>query len=194
MAKDLQTPLNESEIETLDAFLSTLAGPVRSLEGLDGLLCALNCAPTKIKRDDYVAALLVDDTFTDEKEADQVSKMIERHYHTVTNELQQAFKDESAYTPALMVDEDGQALGNEWSLGFLFGISMTEDDWVDFSSDEQLAQFMLPMMVLAHEHHPDPKMRPEEIPDEGREELLQMMSNSAAIIYNHFNGKPAPKS
>lgn len=182
-------PLTETEIDTLDTFLSGLTGPIRSLEGLDGLVCALTCAPTKINYKQYMSAVLGEDGFADDKQARAIEKIAKHHLESVKAGLSQTIESETLYEPALLVDEDGKAQGNQWALGFLLGVSMTEGDWEDFTKGDEMARLLLPMMVLAHEHHPDPQMRPSPIPDEGRDEILYMMTNSLALIYGHFNGK-----
>ena len=184
------TPLSETEIEVLDTFLSELSGPIRSLEGLDGLICALSCAPTQLDYDQYMSAVLGTDAFTDKKQSTAIEKLVTQHQASVKAGLDETLATETLYTPALLVDEDGLAQGNQWALGFLLGVSMTEGDWSDFTKGDEMARLLLPMMVLAHEHHPDPQMRPSPIPDEGRDELLFMMTNSLALIYGYFNGKP----
>lgn len=189
MAKDLKTPLSETEIETLDSFLSELTGPIRSLEGLDGLVCALTCAPTEVGYDEFMPAVVGADGYADDAQASLIKKLTTRHQAAVKAGLDETLETETLYTPALLVDEDGKAQGNQWALGFLLGVSMTEGDWEDFTKGDDMARLLLPMMILAHEHHPDPQMRPSEIPDEGREEILYMMTNSLALIYGHFNGK-----
>ena len=194
LAKDSKqsyaAPLSETEIDELDAFLSELTGPIRSLEGFDGLVCALACAPTEISYDEYIPAVVGADGFASESLANQIEMLTKRHKDSVQWGLHNTLESEALYEPALLVDEDGKALGNQWALGFLLGVSMTHDDWAEFTQGEKMARMLLPMMVLAHEHHPDPQMRPSPIPDEGREEILHMMANSLALIYEHFHGKP----
>ena len=192
MTDNLNVPLNETDIDALHGFLAGLNGPIRSLEGLDGLLCALICAPTKIEQAQYLSSVLGNDTFTDEDEAASINTLVQRHHHTIETDLHDSLESETLYTPALLVDTEGKARGNEWALGFLLGVAMTEGDWHDFTKGDNMARLMLPMMVLAHEHHPDPKMRPADISGEAREELLFMMTHSLALIYGHFNGKPVP--
>lgn len=184
------SPLSETEIDALDGFLSELSGPIRSLEGLDGLVCALTCAPTEVGYNNYMSAVLGADGFADDDEATAIEALAKRHQASVKAGLDETLQTETLYTPALLVDEDGKAQGNQWALGFLLGVSMTEGDWADFTKGDEMARLLLPMMVLAHEHHPDPQMRPSPIPDEGRDEILYMMTNSLALIYGHFNGKP----
>lgn len=45
---------------------------------------------------------------------------------------------------------------------------------------------MLPIMLLAHEHDPDPAMRPPPVANAKREELIQMMIASMTVIYRFF--------
>ncbi len=184
MSKDATTPLSETDIDTLDAFLAELTGPIRSLEGLDGLVCALACAPTEVGVDELMPAVLGEHEFSS-----AIEELIKRHQAAVQLGLKETLESETAYSPALLVDENGKPQGNQWALGFLLGVSMTEGDWDAFTQGDELARLLLPMMVLAHEHHPDPQMRPGPIPDEDREEVLFMMANALALIYAHFNGK-----
>lgn len=192
LTDNLTTPLTEPEIGAVHDFLAELNGPIRSLEGLDGMLCALTCAPVDVPYDEYMPGVLGGDSFTDEDEATSIGALIKRHQATIQTGLNETLNAETLYTPALLVDANGKARGNEWALGFLFGVAMTQGNWQDFTRGDHMAKLMLPMMVLAHEHHPDPKLRPAEISDEGRDELLFMMTHSLATIYGHFNGKPVP--
>ncbi len=182
-------PLSETEIDILDTFLSERTGPIRSLEGLDGMVCALTCAPTPVDCDQYLGAVLGADSYIDDAQAQSIKNLAKRHQEIVQSGLHDSLESETLYTPALLVDEDGKAQGNQWALGFLLGVSMTEGDWKDFTQGDEMARLLLPMMVLAHEHHPDPQMRPSPIPPESRDEVLYMMANSLALIYGHFNGK-----
>ena len=45
---------------------------------------------------------------------------------------------------------------------------------------------MMVMMLLAHEHDPDPEMRPPPIPAQKREDLLIEMVASLVRIYRYF--------
>lgn len=187
MNANLNEPLSEEDIDTLDAFLASLDSEVASFEALDGLFCALNCAPTLVSPSDYLPVILGgDDGFEDLEQAKQILTLVTRHWNTVASGLREALEAEDLYSPVLLVDENGKATGNEWAEAFLVGVSMTENDWQDFIEDEELGQLLVPMMVLAHEDHPDPNMRSAEISPESREELLQMMFNSLILIFAYF--------
>jgi|AntAceMinimDraft_12_1070368.scaffolds.fasta_scaffold00152_10 uncharacterized protein len=187
MNEDLNQPLSDDDIDTLDAFLASLDSDIASFEGLDGFFCALNCAPTLLSPSDYLPVILgSDDGFKDIEQARVILTLITRHWNTVAFGLREALEAEDLYLPILLLDENGTATGNDWAEAFLIGVSMTESDWEDFIEDEELGQLLVPMMVLAHEDHPDPNMRSADISPESREELLQMMFNSLILIFAYF--------
>ena len=169
MNEDLNTPLSEDDMQTLDMFLANLDGEVPSFEALDGLFCALRCAPSLVPPSGYLPVLLgEDDGFEDEDQARTMLTLITRHWNTVSAGLREAMETQTLYLPALLVDDKDQATGNDWAEGFLLGVSMTEDDWDDFIDDEDLGELLVPMMVLAHEDDPDPEFKSPEITDENR--------------------------
>ena len=186
MTTNLNTELLDSEIDTLDAFLAELDGPVNSFEGLDGLFCALICAPTKVPTSQYLKVILGDSTFADNKEEKNISSLIARHWHKVVNTLTQASKVGDVYVPALLVDDDGNPMGNEWAEGFILGLTMTQKDWHAFSQNTELGGLLEPMMLLAHEHHPDPSLRPEALSNDAREEVIDTMFDNLMLIHEHF--------
>lgn len=187
MNEDLDMPLIEEEVDALDVFLAGLDGEIQSFEALDGLFCALGCAPTMTAPSDYLPVIFGDaGGFENEEQARTVLTLITRHWNTVSVGLREALEAQEVYLPALLLNEEGVATGNDWAEAFLVGVSMTEGDWEDFIEDEELGQLLVPMMVLAHEHHPDPDMQPTELTAKGREDLLQLMFNSLILIFAYF--------
>ncbi len=186
MPADLNAALLEPEIDRLDTFLAELDGPVNSFEGLDGLFCALICAPTAIMPNEYKTVILGDSAFADDDQAKEITFLMTRHWNTVTKTLQQVSKVGDVYVPALLVDDDGNPTGNEWAEGFVLGITLTQTDWHAFSQNTELGDLLEPVMLLAHEHHPDPTLRPTSLSSEGREDLLDEMFDNLMLIYEHF--------
>lgn len=186
MPADLNAALLEPEIDRLDTFLAELDGPVNSFEGLDGLFCALICAPTAIMPSQYVKVMLGDSAFADADQEKDISLLMTRHWNTVAKTLQQVSKVGDVYVPALLVDDDGNPTGNEWAEGFVLGLTLTQNDWHAFSQNTELGDLLEPVMLLAHEHHPDPTLRPTTLSTEGREDLLDEMFDNLMLIYEHF--------
>lgn len=190
MNNDLNTPLSDDDMQTLDMFLANLDGEVPSFECLDGFFCALRCAPTQTPPSDYLPAILGDnDGFEDEQQALSMLTLITRHWNTVSDGLREALETETLYLPALLVDEEGRTTGNDWAEGFLLGVTLTEDDWEVFIDDDELGELLVPMMVLAHENDQDPELKSPEINDDNREKLLNMMFNSLVLIFAHFENQ-----
>jgi uncharacterized protein len=189
MTPNLNAALLEPEIDSLDTFLAELDGPVNSFEGLDGLFCALICAPTAVMPSQYLEVILGDSAFADAEQAQDISLLMTRHWNTVLETLQQVSKVGDVYVPALLVDDDGNPTGNEWAEGFVLGLTLTQNDWHAFSQNTELGDLLEPVMQLAHEHNPDPALRPSTLSSEGREDLLDEMFDNLMLIYEHFQRK-----
>jgi uncharacterized protein len=52
--------------------------------------------------------------------------------------------------------------------------------------DENHGGSLVPMMMLAYEHHTDPEMRPPPISPEKREEILALMAAGVIQIFRYF--------
>lgn len=182
------SPLTPAELEAFDEFLGGLHGSIQSFEALDGLFCALICAPTLVPLSQYIEVIMdKKDAFKNEKQATEIMGLMMRHWNTIAGELQSTLKTDNIYVPALIMNEDGVTTGNEWAQGFLTGVSLSDDgDWSALMDDEKLGQLLVPMMILAHEHHPDPEMRPPPINADDREELLESAFVSLADLYAYF--------
>lgn len=192
MAQRIQNnPLTPAELEAFDDFLANLHGSIQSFEALDGLFCALICAPSLVPLSQYIEVIMdKQDAFKNEKQAKEIMGLMMRHWNTIVGELQSTLKTDDIYVPALIMDENGVTAGNEWAKGFLTGVSLSDDgEWSDLMDDEELSRLIVPMMILAHEHHPDPEMRPPAIKAEDREELLESMFVSLADLYAYFDAQ-----
>lgn len=181
-------PLTPTEIETFDEFLSELHGSIQSFEALDGLFCALICAPHLVPLDQYLAVIMDQKhVFKTEHQSREVMEWMMRHWNTIEDELQSTVKTDNIYVPPLIMDEEGVTLGNDWAAGFMLGVSLSDDGgWSDLMDDETLSQLLVPMMMIAREHHPDPEIRSPAIPDEAREELLESMFEGLANLFAYF--------
>lgn len=189
MAHDLTVALLEHEIDLLDAFLAELDGPVNSFEALDGMFCALICVPTMVMPSEYTEVILGNSAFADMDQTKQINVLMGRHWNTVIKTLGQASKTGDVYVPALLVDEEGNPMGNEWAEGFLLGMSFNPEQWDEFSQIQGVGELLIPTMVFAHEHHPDPTFRSPPMSKDAREDLLDEMFDNLMSIYEYFHLK-----
>jgi uncharacterized protein len=88
--------------------------------------------------------------------------------------------------PLLLEDENGTAHGNDWALGFMRGIAMRHDSWAELIDDQEHGGYLIPMMMLCHEHDTDSEMRPEPISPEKREEVIVHMAAGLLQAYRYF--------
>ena len=91
----------------------------------------------------------------------------------------------------LLNDESGVACANDWANGFLRGMEMRRHGWADLMDDEEQGGSLVPILALAHEHHPDPEMRPhiEPISTEMREKLIVGAAAGVMAIYDYFEAE-----
>ncbi len=115
-------------------------------------------------------------------EANEILGLMMRHWNDIAGTL---FKSE-VYVPLLLQDENGVANGNDWAHGFMRGMGMRRDGWAELVNDEQHGGYLIPMMMLCHEHDEDPEMRPEPISPEKREEVAVHMAAGLLGAYRYF--------
>ena len=105
-----------------------------------------------------------------------------RHWNTIAAALNKGV----VYLPILLEDENGIARGNDWAHGFMRGMHMRHDGWAELVNDEEYGGCLIPMMMLHHEHDEDPKMHPEPITPEKREEVIAYMAAGLLGAYRYF--------
>lgn len=180
--------LNDKELETLEKFLVKLGSDSMSIEMVDGFFVALNCTPSIVPPSEYLPVVYGEGSFENLEEAQTVMSLLMRHWNWVATELLKTLSDhEYVYDPILMEDSDGMTFGNEWAIGFLRGLMMRREDWLELMQDEEKGGVLIPMMMLAHEHDEDPEMRPEPIDAKRRTDLIiPSMIGFINSIYAYF--------
>ena len=182
--------LSEAECDRLEEALKEF--PERggmNLEMVDGFFAALLCGPDLVTPGEFIPEILSEaaddqDDFSSLEEAGVVIDLLMRHWNAVEKQL----RIEKYFTPLLATDESGACLGNDWAYGFIRGMDMRKPDWVAFMDDEEHCGPLIPIFILAHEHDPDPKMRPYKKPvtDEQRQKLFAGLSIYVPMIHRHF--------
>jgi uncharacterized protein len=181
-------PLTEEEFARLSALLERLGKKCSmNLEQLDGFLAALVCGPDTVLPNEYLSEILGDNTALDEPLMRDFLSMILRHWNAIADALHLDNLD-NMYLPLLLEDENGVAHANDWAGGFLRGMDLRRPEWSRLLDDEQHAGLLVPIFALAHEHDPDPEMRPYRDPPstELREKLIVGAAAGVIGIYRHF--------
>jgi uncharacterized protein len=182
-------PLTDEEFDRLSAVLKRF-GDKRSMnvEQLDGFLTALVCSPETVPPSEYLPKIWGDNiVLEDSVTVQDFSSLIFRHWNMIADTLH----SDDVCLPLLLEDEHGIAHANDWASGFVRGMELRREDWADLLNDDQRGGWLVPILALAHEHSPDPTMRPysEPISTEMREKLIVNAAAGVIGIYRHFESR-----
>jgi uncharacterized protein len=72
------------------------------------------------------------------------------------------------------------------------GVEMRHDGWAELIADEDNGGCMVPVLMLYHEHDPDPEMRPGPISAEQREKVIDYMAAGLVGAYRYFRERGRP--
>ncbi len=163
-----------------------------NVEQLDGFLAALNCCPSDIAKTEYLPEIWGDemineDVFAAQPLLQQFLSLVARHKAAVAHTLESG----DVFTPVLLPDGEGVFRGNDWANGFVRGMNLRREDWVVLFEDENHGGSLVPILALAHEHDPDPEMRPYKKPisAEQREKLIIGAAAGVMNIYRYFQSQ-----
>ena len=188
---DQSQALTDEEYDHMAAVLHRFHSErAMNLEMLDGFFVALICSPDTVPPSEYLpeiwgGALADDQVFGGERELQEFMDLVMRHWNCVA----QTLHSEDVFVPLLFEDDNGIAHGNDWANGFARGMEMRRNGWSKLFDDTEHAGALLPILALAHEHHPDPEMRPykEPMSAERREQLIVGVAASVPAIYRYFS-------
>jgi len=180
--------LTDQELARLDELLAAI-NPDESmlLEELDGFFAALACSPEPVSEDEYLPVVLgLEDRKAapddDTPDVAEIRRLLQKHRAAVSGQL---FEGEG-YSPVLGYDEDDQAHGNAWAVGFVRGMGMRPDAWAVVEEDEEVADALEPVFRLVEEVEPDGDREPEPIADDEREAAIESMLDGVMDIYDYF--------
>jgi len=185
MNAPLGSSFSEEEIEQLAARLAQITNPAAlSLEGVDGLFCALVASPEMVPPSEYLPIILGDEpgnsqAFADLEDANATMLLLMRYWNSVIAD----FERESIHLPYLVDIEPAAIPGREWARGFLRGTRLAPEGWQELWNKEDEGH-LIAIPLVAGEMDPDwPK---EPLTKERSDELLQWMFAGAARAYRYF--------
>jgi uncharacterized protein len=186
-------PLTDAELDKLAGVLKQLGDKrTMNLEMIDGFFAALICGPEIVLPSECLPEIWGDERVNEPKfETTQILQeflsLIMRHWNAISHTLHSG----DAFLPLLLNDENGVARANDWANGFMRGMEKRRDSWSSLMEDEEHGGSLIPILALAHEHHPDPEMRPykEPISAEMRERLILGAAAGVMAIYDYFEAE-----
>ena len=182
-------PLTDVEYERIARMLER-SERAMNVEMLDGFFAALICSPDVPRPSEYLRVIWGGDHiggdkgWRDQEEMQEFFDLIMRHWNSVAETLYSG----EPFLPFLLEDDAGVARGNDWANGFTRGMQLRREQWSELLNDAGHAGALLPILALAHEHDPDPEMRPykEPIAAERREQLIVGAAAGVTGIYRYF--------
>lgn len=161
-----------------------------NIEEVDGFFTALICSPDMVMPSVYLPEILGESInegsfFADEQEVKSFYMLLMELWNSSADVL---YKGDIP-PPILCQDDDGNVYGNDWALGFMRGVQLAGGAWHELLQDDDKGGLLLPMLILAHEHDPDPEYRPygeEVVTPEMREKAIIGMVAAVPAIYNYF--------
>jgi uncharacterized protein len=181
-------PLSDAEYARIAIMLERSRDKgAMNLEMLDGFFAALISSPDLVPPSEYLREIWggghIGD-FRDEAEMQEFFDLIMRHW----NSLARTFNSSEPFMPFLLEDDAGVAHANDWALGFVRGMKLRQEDWAELFDDEDHGGLLVPILALAHEHDPDPTLRPYKEPMDAqrREQLVLGISACVPSIYRYF--------
>lgn len=185
-ARKLDLPYLEPLMAQLDVLPHSGA---MNIEALDGFFAGLICAQTLVMPSVYLPSILggsSEDIHFENADAFQdFFALLTEHW----NHMAQSLKAGELFLPLLLEDEQGNTAGNDWAGGFARAIQIGSQDWSLLLDDEEHGGALVPILALAHEHDPDPEMRPygdKPVSDEQRENLLVGIAAGVTTSYAYF--------
>jgi uncharacterized protein len=177
--------LSEAELDTLAEFLSQNSNPdALTLEGMDGLFCALIASPTSVLPHEYLPVIwggdLPDESaFMSIKEANARMSLIMRYWNSIIAD----FDRESIHLPLIVEPSIDGIPGRAWTRGFMRGTRLAGQGWRELWASETEGQVMT-IPIVAGEV--DPSWPKEPLTAEKSDELLDWMIVGAGRAYRYF--------
>lgn len=141
--------LDDAELEELDQFLRAHAGEeALLLDGVHGLLSAVNIGPERAPPEEWLPEIL-HDPFDNEDEGRRILELLARLSESIVYEL-----ETEQYEPILgeiELDDGGAALSAQgWCEGFSRGVDLRARLWeTRLGADSRLTELLSPIMALA---------------------------------------------
>jgi uncharacterized protein len=149
----------------------------------------LICSPDIAKPSEYLpeicgGEMADDETFVDREQLLDFLGLLMRHWDSIVRILH----EEEVFALLLLYGEGGIAHANDWARGFMRGVRLHYKSSKELFDDKEHGCLLVPILVLAHEHDPDPEMRPLEgtIDVERRQILILGIAAGVTAIYRYF--------
>ncbi|WP_271270844.1 YecA/YgfB family protein [Aliamphritea hakodatensis] len=148
----LTAPLNDNELDELEAFLFSDAVSEDALDliGTHGYFCALNISPAEISEKQRLQEVFDGKPeYSSEEQKQRITHLLNRLFSNIGSDL---YNDQDMQMPCdltLHDTEDDVAELTLWAQAFMEGVFLKEDEWFNHQAEEEVAELMLPIMIAS---------------------------------------------
>jgi yecA family protein len=177
-------PLSARELNQLCEFLGEVPNPsALSLEGMDGLFCALIAGPAWVTPSEYLPLLwggpLPDEIVTfNVAHVNAMVWLLERHWNSILAEL-----DRGGVHLPLITHASRVTPGRIWAQGFMRGVNFVQVGWHELLQPETSSEFYR-ISCLAKET--DAPVAPDLYGQATSGQIVAWLAPAVADAYQHF--------
>jgi yecA family protein len=177
--------LGVQELGQLGRFLKQVTNPSSlSLEGMDGLFCALIAGPAWVTPSEYLPLLwggpLPDEIVTfNVANVNAMVWLLARHWNSILAELDRG----AVHSPLISRDASGVIPGRIWAQGFMRGVNFVQTGWNELLQDETSSE-LYRVSRLAQET--DAPVALELHRQENSGQILSWLAPAVADAYQYF--------
>jgi len=182
---DMSQALSERELDELAKRLEYLKNPESlSLEGVDGLFCALIASPQSVPPSGYVAAIVGDlsgqrKMMASPDDANLTLSLLLRYWNSILHDLEK----DSIHEPFVRDVGPGLVPGRAWAQGFMRGTDLAPEGWDELFEDEGDSDcFAIPL--ISGEINPEWPTQP--VTKDLQDEIIRSLAVGFARSYQYF--------
>ncbi len=193
MNRPLSYGLSPDEIDQLAQRLDAIENPdALSLEGVDGLFCALIASPTTVLPSAYLPIILGGEpgggeAFADQEDLQAAMSLLMRYWNSIIADVER----ESIHLPFVFEVEPREVPGREWAYGFMVGVDLSPEGWEALFNDDAEEDLAVIPLVAGDL---DPDWPEEPVTSELQDDVLKSMAVGFARAYQRFRGRPPADS
>lgn len=186
MLRPVPEGLSDQKIEQLESFLDSLPRAM-NFEHLDGFFCALICGPEPVPMSEFLPPIFGGQMphFNSKEQSDEILSILAEHWKHIVSKLSEG----TPYYPFLYSDQDMKCSANDWADAFLLGVQLRKDGWAELLDDQSEQSLLKGILMLREELSEIAQGKPESIPGDVREEIVENLVANLKRIYDHFSAK-----
>jgi uncharacterized protein len=162
------------DLDALDAYLASDRSPPDAMDisRLDGFLAGVIIGPEPVNPSEFLPVVWGGEQpeFRDAAEAERVLGSILGRYNEIVESLDAV---PPSYAPVFWEDPLGNAITEDWAVGFMQAVSLRSDAWEPALMDEQSAVMLIPIGIIAGLAEPEIGLHDASLPETFLDELME---------------------